>query len=65
LYTLNCVPMTGVFVRVVAVGNTNLAAVRTSEVRMTSMYFSGGSTEVGAGVQYHAGELTLIESAFG
>lgn len=54
--------MTGVFLIFVAVDNTNLAAVRTSEVRMTSMYFTGGSTEVGAG--YHAGELIVIESAF-
>jgi len=50
VYSLNCVPTTGVFVRYVAVNNTNLAAVRTSEVRMTAVYFIWGSTEVGAGV---------------
>lgn len=50
LYPLSRVPMTGLFVKFVAVDNTNLAAARTSEVRMTSGYFIGGSTEVGAGV---------------
>jgi len=50
LYPLSRVPTTGVFVRFVAVENTNSAAVRTSEVRMTSIYFWGGSTEEGAGV---------------
>jgi hypothetical protein len=49
LYPLSRVPTTSVFVRFVTVDNTNLAAVRTSEARMTSMYFNGG----------------LIESAFG
>ena len=47
MYPLSRVPTTGVFVRFVAVDNTNLAVVRTSEVRITSVYFNGGSTEAG------------------
>lgn len=47
LYPLNCVPVTGVFFRFVAVDNTNLAAVRTSAVRMASVSIK--YTEVDAG----------------